>query len=223
MPPGITPFSVRPRADAAGVLEDDLAQRRAERQLVEAGPHRRGRDTPKIVVPGLFSVPKPLEPLDAARHDVRHVREGLDVVHGGRQAEGAVLRGERRLLARLALLALERLEQARSPRRRCTRPAPRCTHDVVARSPLPRMFLPRSPLRVRLVDRALQDARGAARTRRGRRCRRARAPVAQARDQDAFEQLVRAALDDQPVLERAGLGLVARCRRGTSAARSSSA
>ena len=63
-------------------------------------------------MPGLFSVPRALEPLDAALEDVRHVRERLDVVHRRRHAEGAVLRRERRLLARLALLAFERLEQA---------------------------------------------------------------------------------------------------------------
>ena len=36
-PPGMIALSGRPAANAAGVLEDDLAQRRAERQLVHAG------------------------------------------------------------------------------------------------------------------------------------------------------------------------------------------
>ena len=110
MPPGITPFTLRPGSGAAGVLEDDLVEPRAERQLVEAGPHHVARHAEDRGAGALLGA-EAAEPLGALAQDVRHVREGLDVVHRGRHAEGAVLRREGRLLARLALLALERLEQ----------------------------------------------------------------------------------------------------------------
>ena len=64
-PPGMTAFSVRPCAHAARVLEDDLPQRRAERQLVDAG-RLTWPLTPKIVLPVLFAVPIALEPVRAA-------------------------------------------------------------------------------------------------------------------------------------------------------------
>ena len=42
-PPGMIAFIGAPFADAAGMLLDDLAQRRAERQLVHARDGSRGR------------------------------------------------------------------------------------------------------------------------------------------------------------------------------------
>ena len=45
--------------------------------------------------------------------DVGHVGQGLDVVDHGRLAEDADLAGERRLRARLAAPALERVEERR--------------------------------------------------------------------------------------------------------------
>src|SRR6185436_1731660 len=53
------------------------------------------------------------EPVGAVHDDPRHGGEGLGVVDGGRLAVEAEARRERRLVARLALLALERLEQRR--------------------------------------------------------------------------------------------------------------
>src|SRR5207245_3923427 len=47
----------------------------------------------------------------AAEDDFRNVDEGFDVVDDGRLAEQAGLRGERRLVARLAAVALDRIEQ----------------------------------------------------------------------------------------------------------------
>ena len=76
-------------------------------------------------MPGLLDVARDREELGAAvvglaereervaavADDPRHRGEGLGVVDGGRLAVQAVARRERRLEARLALLALERLEQ----------------------------------------------------------------------------------------------------------------
>ena len=206
MPPGITPFTRRPVRHAARVLEDDLAERRAERAARRARAAATWPDTPKIVVPGLFSVPMRAEPLGAAAHDVRHVAEGLDVVHGGRHAEGAVLRGERRLLARLALLALERLEEP-GLLAADVRAGAALEHDVVARSPLPSTSLPRMP-------RAYASSMAAWRIARRRRVlaadvdERLLGAGRERGDQDALEHLVRAALDQQPVLEGARLRLV---------------
>src|SRR6185312_159894 len=53
------------------------------------------------------------EPLAAIADDPRHRGERLGVVDRGRLAVHAIARGERRLEARHALLALERLEQRR--------------------------------------------------------------------------------------------------------------
>src|SRR6202035_6085082 len=49
----------------------------------------------------------------AREHDARHVGEGLDVVDDGRLAEEADLDGERRLRARLAAAAFDRVEEGR--------------------------------------------------------------------------------------------------------------
>ena len=54
-PPGITAFSLRPAAHAAGHLEQ-LGERRAQRNLVVAGPLDVA-DTEKILVPPLFGLP----------------------------------------------------------------------------------------------------------------------------------------------------------------------
>src|SRR3546814_18075238 len=50
-------------------------------------------------------------PGDAAAQDLRRHRDGLDVVDGGRAAVEADGGGERRLQARLALLALQAFQQ----------------------------------------------------------------------------------------------------------------
>ena len=116
-------------------------------------------------------------------------------------------RGERRLDARHAALALERLEQRRSPRRRCTRPAPRCT--TMSRSkPEPRMFLPRKPLAcasaIACVEPLVAERELAAQV-----DEREVALDRERRDDDALDELVRIALDEHAVLERRRLAFVA--------------
>ena len=59
------------------------------------------------------SVPIARERLAAVEDDERHVDQRLDVVDDGRLAEQADLDRERRLVARLAALALDRLEERR--------------------------------------------------------------------------------------------------------------
>src|SRR5258706_5720045 len=95
-----------PAAAHASGHAQHFAQRGAERQLEQTGPLDVARDTEQCRTGALLGAAL-AEPLDPALEDERHVREGLDVVHRRRQAEGAVLRRERRLLARLALLSLE--------------------------------------------------------------------------------------------------------------------
>src|SRR4051794_11383142 len=51
------------------------------------------------------------KPGRAAAQDVGDLRDGFDVVDGGRAAVKTDVRGERRLEARLALLAFEAFEQ----------------------------------------------------------------------------------------------------------------
>ena len=108
-PPGITALSLRPAAHAAGDLEQ-VRERDAERHLEVAGlrdvagdreDHRAAR----------VRRPEAREPLRALAQDRRHRGEALRVVDRGRLAVQAEVGRERRLEARLALLALERLEQ----------------------------------------------------------------------------------------------------------------
>src|SRR5207344_2386605 len=82
------------------------------------------------------------------------VYERLDVVDPGGLAEDAALDGERRLVAWLAALALDRVEQrgllaadvrARTP-----------PELDVEREPLPHHVGPKEPVCVRLVDRVLE-------------------------------------------------------------------
>ena len=65
------------------------------------------------MVPGDCSVPKPLNHSAPVGDDPRHVGERLDVVDQRRPAVEALDRRERRLQARVAALALERVEQRR--------------------------------------------------------------------------------------------------------------
>jgi hypothetical protein len=136
---------------------------------------------------------------------VGDVREGLDVVDGGRHAEGAVLRGKGRLLARLPLLSLQRFEQAR------LFPADVCAgaahdHDVVAEAGAHHVFAEKGAF-VGLGDGVFE---------RRRRPRVLAAHVDErllgagrpGGDDQAFQQLMGAAFEENAVLEGAGLGLV---------------
>ena len=78
------------------------AQRRAELELVQARP----RD-----VTGDAEEPRVARVV--LEHDVRHVEQRLDVVHDRRLPEQPDLDRERRLVARLAAVALDRLEERR--------------------------------------------------------------------------------------------------------------
>src|SRR6185437_8340458 len=57
--------------------------------------------------------PNPRERRSAAEHDLRNVRQRLDVVDDSRQTEQPSLRGKGRLVARLAAIALDRVEDRR--------------------------------------------------------------------------------------------------------------
>ena len=70
-------------------------------------------ETQRSFVPVEPSVPVPANDGPGAEDDVEHVDERLDVVDDGRLAEEADLDRERRLVARLAPLALDRLEDRR--------------------------------------------------------------------------------------------------------------
>src|SRR5262249_57192382 len=95
--------------DAGGVLVDDVAEGRADGQLVDVGPDDVPRDAVQLGAGALLR-PDPAEPFRPAQDDVRHAREGLDVVDDGGAVEETLRGGERRLDARVATLALERLE-----------------------------------------------------------------------------------------------------------------
>ena len=111
---------------AAGEAVDDVARRDAELDLVVAGPLHVARDRDELRAGRLLGADR-LEPVGALLDDQRHVAERLDVVDQRRPLVEALVGGERRLQPRVAALALERVEQRRSPRRRCRRPAPRWT------------------------------------------------------------------------------------------------
>src|SRR5439155_11079939 len=145
------------------------------------------------------------EPVGAPEHDVRHAGEGLDVVDDGGTAEQAVRGGKGRLDARVAALALERLDEpgllaadvgARAAVHPHVEVEPRAEDVAAEEAPA-----------ARLGDRGLEtlgaegelaadvDIRGVA-------------PDGVGRDDDALEQLVRVLLDDHAILERTGLALV---------------
>src|SRR5205807_10054245 len=101
----------RLRRSRAGEIEQ-LAQRHAERNLVEARTRH---------VAGEAEEPGSRRPFGSRLlvrsagvvHDLEHVEERLDVVHDSRLSEQSYLDRERRLVARLAPVALDRLEESR--------------------------------------------------------------------------------------------------------------
>ena len=96
---------------AAGQL-DQVAQRRPELDLVDARPRHVAGQAEELRS-GRAVGADPGERLAALEHDERHVGQRLDVVDDGRLAEQADLDRERRLVARLAALALDRFEERR--------------------------------------------------------------------------------------------------------------
>ena len=109
-PPGITPLTLRPSGTPPA-----CSKTISSRRVPIGSSYRPGRitwpDTPKDRVARALLGAEAAEPVGAVLHDVRYVGEGLHVVDRGGHAEGAVLGGEGRLLARLSLLALQRLQQ----------------------------------------------------------------------------------------------------------------
>ena len=101
-----------PAGHAAGQV-DEVAQRRPEFDLVRARAARRGRTGRRASARS--RPPAPIRGVGLAAHleDERDVGQRLDVVHDGRLAEQPDLDRERRLVARLAALALDRLEEGR--------------------------------------------------------------------------------------------------------------
>ena len=168
-----------PSSTAAQLAAHPAGQRRAARAgwCRTAPRRRRGRarapETQNSLRAGRALRADRGERRAADGEDLQHVEQRLDVVDHGRLAEQAAARGERRLVARLAAEALDRVEQrgllaADVGARR--RGAARCR----TRSPSPMTSSPRKPRRRAGVDRVLQPARGAAGTRRGCRGSRAR-------------------------------------------------
>ena len=102
----------RPAARHAAGQLDQVAQRRPELDLVDARPRDVAGQAEQLR-PGRALGADPGERLAALEHDERHVGQRLDVVDDGRLAEQADLDRERRLVARLAALALDRLEERR--------------------------------------------------------------------------------------------------------------
>ena len=105
-------LDLAPLAGPAREVVDDLPRGDAELDLVVAGALDVARDRDDLGAGGLLG-PDRRVPLGAAVHDVRHVHQRLDVVDQRRPAVEALDRRERRLQARVAPLALERVEQCR--------------------------------------------------------------------------------------------------------------
>src|SRR4051794_27449460 len=89
---------------------DQFAQRNAHRLLDIAWPLDMTGDTKELRA-RIVGAPDAGKPRGTASQYVRHLRNRLDVVHRGRAAIESHIGRERRLEARLALLALETFEQ----------------------------------------------------------------------------------------------------------------
>ena len=99
-------------AHAAGVLLDQFAQRNAHLLFDSARPLDVAGNAIELGA-GIVRPADAGEPGRAAPHDVGHLRDGLDIVDGGRAAVEAHIGRERRLEPRHALLAFEAFEQRR--------------------------------------------------------------------------------------------------------------
>jgi hypothetical protein len=160
---GITAFSLRPpRMPPA--ISSSSGERRAERDLVVARAIDVAR-RPRTAWCRRCSACPAQEGLAAIAHDPGHRGEGLGVVDRGRLAVQAEAGRERRLEARLALLALDRLEQ-RGFFAADVGAVAVVRVQLEAEKSEPRMFLPRSrpraPLRAppRSAGRSPRSRRG---------------------------------------------------------------
>ena len=175
--------------------------------FVDARAARRGRRGRRASCPVDSAVPiarvTPRRPPSTIE---RHVHQRLDVVDHGRLAEQARLRRERRLVARLAAVALDRVEQRRLFAADVGAGAA-AELDVEARSPRPscrrRANRARGPASIACCSRS-----------RGQRVLAAHvdvallAPVAYAGDRHRLDERERVVLHQHAVLERARLRLV---------------
>src|SRR5204862_1359252 len=98
-----------PARDAARQLQH-LAERHAERRLVEAGPLDAAGEAEEPRSGRLLGADRG-ERRSALDDDVEYVQEALDVVHDRRLGEEPGVDRERRLRARLASVALDRVEE----------------------------------------------------------------------------------------------------------------
>ena len=191
-------------AHAPGVLVDQLPQRDAHRLLDRARLVHVARDAVDLGARVVRSA-EAREPGGAAPQDGRDDRDRLDVADRGRAAVHPDRRGERRLEARLAHLALEALQQPGLLAADVGAGAA-VQVDLVVVAGAAGILADQSG-GVRLVDRRLQDLRLA-------HVFAADVDVAGggahagAGEQAALDQLVRVVAHDLPVLAGAGLALV---------------
>ena len=105
-------LDLAPGERAAGEVVDQLAGRDPQLDLVVARAAHAAGDRDDLGPRRLLGA-EALEPIGAVGDDARHVGERLDVVDQRRPAVEALHGGEGRLEARVAALALERVEQRR--------------------------------------------------------------------------------------------------------------
>ena len=112
-PPAAPPSRIASQLarDAAGQVQH-LAQRHAEVGLVEAGAGDVAAQAEQTRARGALGADLRVRRA-ADPQDLQHVDQRLHVVDAGRLAEQPALHRERRLVPRLAALALERVEQRR--------------------------------------------------------------------------------------------------------------
>ena len=191
------------RPHAAGQV-DQAAERRPGGDLVDAG-RPTWPDTAKSLVPGESAVPSRAERVGALGQDHGHARERLDVVDHGGPAEETMVDREGGLGARLAPLSLDRVEERgllaadvgaraspqleREPRRRS--PAPRSSRPArsTSRMAWQEPVVPMAVLAAYVDEDPLR-------------------PAGVGGDGRALEDRIGVPLDEDPILERAGLRLV---------------
>ena len=135
----------RPTAGHPAAELEQLAQGRPERDLVDARPDDVAGQAEQLW-PGRALRADRRERRPAVEDDRRDVDQGLDVVDRGRLAEQPDLDRERRLVARLAALALDRFEE-RGLLAADVGAGAAPELDVEARSPDPRMSAPEQAAR----------------------------------------------------------------------------
>ncbi len=195
---------MRPGIGAAGEAEDQLAGRDPQLDLVVAGAAHAAGDRDDLGPRRLLGA-EALEPVGALGDDPRHVGEGLDVVDQRRPAVEALHRRERRLQARVAALALERVEQRRLLAADVGAGAAVDDQLEVAvaaedvRSQVARL--------IRFGDRGVEDV-GLEVVLAADEDEGVAGVGGEGGDRDPLDQLVRVALHQLAVLEGAGLGLV---------------